>query len=150
MARKQRPEPPAASPGQKAQVAALPVVGTGGDLRVMLVTSRETHRWIIPKGWPAKGLRDRDAAAREAFEEAGLKGRISRTPIGWYRYFKRTLDGPVPCRVAVYRLDVDVEAVRWREAGERLRAWFSPEVAAQLVEEPELRALLLALAADPS
>ncbi|MBP0574910.1 NUDIX domain-containing protein, partial [Mycobacterium tuberculosis] len=75
-------------------------------MRVLLVTSRETRRWIIPKGWPMKGMKDRDAAAREALEEAGLTGRISQRPIGHYRYFKRTLDAFQPCRVDVYRLDV--------------------------------------------
>ncbi|MBP0652251.1 NUDIX domain-containing protein, partial [Mycobacterium tuberculosis] len=74
---------------------------------MLLVTSRETRRWIIPKGWPMKGMKDRDAAAREALEEAGLTGRISQRPIGHYRYFKRTPDAFQPCRVDVYRLDVD-------------------------------------------
>lgn len=132
----------------KAQVAALPVRSDADDLRVLLVTSRETRRWIIPKGWPQKGLRDRDAAAREALEEAGLIGKISRRPIGRYRYFKRTLDSFQPCDVAVYRLDVEGEQPTWQEQDERQRAWFSPQVAAHLVDEPELKQLLLALAAD--
>lgn len=130
----------------KAQVAALPVQGAAADLRVLLVTSRETRRWIIPKGWPEKGMKDSAAAAREALEEAGIVGTISRRPIGRYRYFKRTLDSFQPCEVAVYRLDVEGEQPTWHEQDERQRAWFSPQVAAHLVDEPELKQLLLALA----
>jgi 8-oxo-dGTP pyrophosphatase MutT (NUDIX family) len=135
-------------PGFKSQVAALPVQARGGDLRVLLVTSRETRRWIIPKGWPEKGMKDRDAAAREALEEAGLTGKISRRPIGHYRYFKRTLDSFQACDVAVYRLDVEGERATWSEQGQRQRVWFSPQVAAQLVDEPELKQLLMDLAGD--
>lgn len=140
------PKADAKAPGFKAQVAALPVQGRDADLRVLLVTSRETRRWIIPKGWPEKGMKDYDAAAREALEEAGLTGRISRRPIGHYRYFKRTLDSFQPCSVAVYRLDVEGEQPTWSEQGQRQRAWFSPDVAALLVDEPELKLLLLELA----
>lgn len=129
----------------KAQVAALPVLGQAAEMRVLLVTSRETRRWIIPKGWPEKGMKDREAAAREALEEAGLTGKISRRPIGRYRYFKRTLDSFQPCEVAVYRLDVQGEQPTWDEQGQRQRAWFSPQVAAHLVDEPELKLLLLGL-----
>lgn len=132
----------------KTQVAALPVQGAAADMRVLLVTSRETRRWIIPKGWPEKGMKDSAAAAREALEEAGLVGTISRRPIGHYRYFKRTLDSFQPCEVAVYRLDVEGEQPTWHEQGQRQRAWFSPQVAAHLVDEPELKQLLLALSAD--
>lgn len=132
----------------KSQVAALPVQIRAADMRVLLVTSRETRRWIIPKGWPEKGMKDRDAAAREALEEAGLTGKISRRPIGRYCYFKRTLDSFQPCDVAVYRLDVADEQPNWSEEGQRQRAWFSPKVAAHLVDEPELKQLLLDL--DPS
>eukprot|EP01037_Dinobryon_pediforme_P043882 gene43882-55248_t len=72
------------------QVAALPVIKTAtGETRVVLMTSRETRRWVIPKGWPITGLKNHEAAAREAFEEVGLVGAIGKKPIGSYQYFKR-------------------------------------------------------------
>jgi 8-oxo-dGTP pyrophosphatase MutT (NUDIX family) len=72
------------------QVAALPVVvGDDGIARVLLLTSRKTKRWVIPKGWPMKGLKPHEAAAQEAFEEAGLSGKIGKKRIGRYTYFKR-------------------------------------------------------------
>ena len=80
----------------KKQVAALPVRRTpSGALRVLLVTSRETRRMVIPKGWPWRGVKDYKAAAEEAREEAGILGKTRKKPIGSYTYFKRKPDGDV-------------------------------------------------------
>jgi 8-oxo-dGTP pyrophosphatase MutT (NUDIX family) len=125
------------------QVGALCVCGTDdGLLRVLLVTSRETGRWVIPKGWPAKGLRDHKSAAREAMEEAGVSGRIGTKPIGSYRYFKRDDNTDQLLGVSVFLLAVSKQKSRWPEQRQRQRAWFSIEVAARRVAEPELRALI--------
>ena len=79
------------APGEtRAQIAAMPIRRVAdGSAEILLVTSRTTQRWIVPKGWPIKGLKDHDAAAREAFEEAGVVGRISEKPAGRYTYWKR-------------------------------------------------------------
>lgn len=135
-------------PGQVEQVrqqyAALPFRRREG-LEVMLITSRETRRWIIPKGWPMKGRRPRGTAAREAMEEAGISGTIGKVPIGSYTYVKRGLGGKSwPCQVAVFPLAVRVEREDWRERRQRTRAWFPFIEAAELVTEPELRTLILA------
>jgi 8-oxo-dGTP pyrophosphatase MutT (NUDIX family) len=91
--------------GVRLQVAALPVVvGDDGIARVLLLTSRETKRWVIPKGWPMKGLKPHEAAAQEAFEEAGLSGKIGKKPIGRYTYFKRREAHFDVCVVDVFRL----------------------------------------------
>nr|WP_026190742.1 NUDIX hydrolase [Methylobacterium sp. WSM2598] len=126
------------------QVAALPVrQAEDGSLEVLLVTSRETRRWIPPKGWPMKGRKPHRAAAIEAREEAGVTGQISKTPAGHYTYDKRLPDGSaVPCRVAVYVLTVTGELPSWREQGQRDVQWVSSEAAAVLVHEPELAALI--------
>ncbi|MCB1471756.1 MAG: NUDIX hydrolase [Rhodobiaceae bacterium] len=132
----------------KEQVAALPVlVGPDGLLRVMLITSRDTGRWIIPKGWKMRGHEDWDAAALEAFEEAGLEGDVKSTPIGHFSYDK-ILDGgkSMPCRVAVYRLDVKRWTENWPERGERERLWCLPDEAAERLQEPELKELVRKLA----
>lgn len=133
----------------RAQVAALPVRPGADGPEVMLITSRETRRWIVPKGWPMKGRKDHEAAALEALEEAGLTGRIHKHPIGAYTYLKRMVDHDEPCRVMVYRLDVEGERPSFRENGQRERRWFPAKEAAALVTEPRLAAMILSIALSP-
>ena len=116
----------------------------------MLVSSRETRRWVVPKGWPMKGLKPYAAAQREALEEAGIVGDISKTPIGAYHYDKRKKNGSVQtCAVDVFPLRVKVERKTWREKHERVRKWFSAAEAAAAVDEPELRDIILDFSAAP-
>jgi 8-oxo-dGTP pyrophosphatase MutT (NUDIX family) len=131
------------------QVAALPFrIGADGRLEVLLITSRDTGRWIIPKGWPMIGRKAHRAAEREAYEEAGLQGRIAASPVGWYRYEKRLDHGlALPCKVRVYPLRVEVQHERWPERHQRTLRWFLPEEAARLVHEDELQRLLEGFAA---
>ncbi len=113
----------------------------------MLVSSRETHRWIIPKGWPMKGRKPHAAAAREALEEAGLLGRVSKRALGAYAYDKRLRNGAVlPCKVEVFPLEVERQRKRWPEMEERTTRWFAAEEAASFVAEPELAAMIRAFA----
>jgi 8-oxo-dGTP pyrophosphatase MutT (NUDIX family) len=126
------------------QVGALPIRrGPDGNLLVLLVTTLQTQRWIIPKGWPWPGQQDCIAAAAEAREEAGVLGAARAGSIGSYTYEKRRPSGRVPVRVAVYLLEVEQELETWPECERRRRAWFSLTAAADAVSEPELRALLL-------
>ena len=113
-----------------------------GVLEVMLVTSRDTGRFVVPKGWPMKGHKDCRAAAIEAEEEAGLLGKIGKEPVGEYLYWKRRDLHFDLVRVFVYRLDVTGHLPVWREMNEREVRWFAPGDAALLVEEPGLSALL--------
>lgn len=129
------------------QYAALPMRGGKKSLEVMLVTSRFTKRWVLPKGWPAKKLTPWEAAAREAFEEAGLKGKIERKAVGAYEYDKWLAPGKIlRCRVKVFPLKVAKEFEKWPEDQERSREWVTPAEAADRVIEPELKALLRKLA----
>lgn len=118
-----------------------------GRLSVLLITSRETHRWVIPRGNPISGLSPRASAAQETFEEAGVKGQVEKKPIGTYDYDKRKDGTSVPTRVEVFPLAVKVESSKWPEQSERKRHWFDPEEAAKAVEEPGLASLILAFAA---
>jgi 8-oxo-dGTP pyrophosphatase MutT (NUDIX family) len=137
-------------PGQRRrQVAALPwrVPTSGqdgaGPLEILLVSSRETRRWVIPKGWPMKGKTDPQAAAQEAYEEAGLDGRISDTPVGQYPYLKRLKSGAARAvTVDVFPLEVTGEHATWPEKGQRTLQWMAPVEAALAVQEPELRDLI--------
>jgi len=108
------------------------------------VTSRATRRWIIPKGWPIKGLTPRLAAAREAYEEAGVRGRVGGRALGSYVYDKR-LDnggGVVPCEVRVFPLAVKRQLKAWPEASERTTRWFSAAEAVNRVADEGLRELI--------
>ena len=128
------------------QVGALPVRrAPDGTLLVLLVTTLQTQRWIIPKGWPWPGEQDYTAAAEEAREEAGVLGDARAASIGSYTYEKRRPTGLVPVRVTVYLLEVREELETWPECEQRQRAWFTPAEAAAAVQEPELRDLLLQL-----
>jgi 8-oxo-dGTP pyrophosphatase MutT (NUDIX family) len=128
------------------QVGALPVRrAPDGTARVLLVTTLQTHRWIIPKGWPWPGKQDCIAAAEEAREEAGVLGEPKPVSIGTYCYEKRKSTGVVPVCVSVYLLDVREELDTWPEGELRQRAWFTLPEAATVVQEPELQALLLRL-----
>jgi 8-oxo-dGTP pyrophosphatase MutT (NUDIX family) len=133
------------------QCAALPFSWDDGELRVLLVTSRETHRWVLPKGWREKRLSPHALAAKEAFEEAGVVGEVQRRPIGHYDYLKRgPRDRVTPCSVRVFPLRVERLLDDWPERRQRQRRWFSPAEAALAVEEGGLVTLLLELAApDP-
>jgi 8-oxo-dGTP pyrophosphatase MutT (NUDIX family) len=125
------------------QVAALPVRrDSRGSLSVLLVTSRDTRRWVIPKGWPWPHHDDHVAAAGEAQEEAGVRGLAHPKSIGCYTYRKRQAAGAIAVRVSVYLLEVTEELVNWPEEAERQRAWFAPIEASARLEEPELRDLV--------
>lgn len=129
------------------QVAALPY-RRKGDLEILLITSRETRRWVIPKGWPMEDRSPARAAEREAFEEAGLKGEIKSKPLGAYSYVKQKADGEaVDCRVAVFPMQVRGQAKDWPEKGQRELRWFRAAEAAEAVDEPELRDLIRRFAA---
>ena len=140
-------ETPIAKHRLRQQYAALPlIVNADGQRRVMLVTSRETRRWIIPKGWAEKNLEPFALAAKEAFEEAGLQGAIGGQPVGRYRYAKqlrgRKATKVVECDVLVFPLAVERQLDDWPEKGQRETRWFTPAEAALAVDEGGLAAIL--------
>src|SRR3954452_13869225 len=128
----------------RAQFAALPWRRTAaGEVEVLLITSRETRRWVIPKGWPIKKMSSAKSAAQEAFEEAGVRGKVTKRPVGSYAYDKRLKNGRLQhVRVAVFALQVDYEAEVYLEAGQREKLWLPPAEAARQVDEAELMVLL--------
>jgi 8-oxo-dGTP pyrophosphatase MutT (NUDIX family) len=129
--------------GKRRQVAALPWRGQGPALEILLVSSRETRRWVIPKGWPMKDKPDHQAAAQEAYEEAGLDGVIVDKPAGDYEYLKRLKSGAAKLvKVDVYPMQVTGEHATWPEKGQRTLQWMAPVEAALAVQEPELRDLI--------
>jgi len=133
---------------KRVQYGALPYrVSNGHRPEFMLVTSRETRRWIIPKGWPKKGKSARRSAAREAFEEAGVIGAIGRKPVGKFSYEKRLKDGGlVECEVRVFPLQVKRQSKEWPEKEERRVKWLSAAKAAEKVKEPTLSEIIRRMA----
>ena len=138
------------SPAALGQTAALCWRLKKGHVEVLLVTSRETRRWVIPKGWPMPGLTAEAAAAREAWEEAGVLGQVSNRSLGAFLYDKVLRDRTSrSCCVSVYPLRVSALKSRFPERKERRRKWFDAGEASALVQEAGLADLLLALDQDP-
>lgn len=126
------------------QVGAICRCVATGD--VVLITSRGTGRWVIPKGWPMEGKTLSAAAATEAWEEAGVEGRMHDAELGRYRYDKEQERGySVPVEVRVFLMDAERLRADFPESKQRKRRWFPPAEAARLVAEPGLREILLAL-----
>ncbi len=130
-------------PETHVQYAALPW-RMRESLEIMLVTSRDTRRWVIPKGWPMKGRKPSATAATEALEEAGVVGKIEKTKLGSYYYRKRLKNGAaLLCRVDVFPLQVARQRKNWREKNQRVTHWRPyPDAAEQVVEE-ELSEMIL-------
>jgi 8-oxo-dGTP pyrophosphatase MutT (NUDIX family) len=129
------------------QSGVIPYRFAQDNLQVLLITSRETQRWVIPKGNIGKGQSSRVAAELEAYEEAGVRGGADNIPLGFYTYGKTLADGTAqPTVVEVFALQVRKEAKNWPEKAERQTLWMTPQEAAKRVQEPGLAELLLRLA----
>jgi 8-oxo-dGTP pyrophosphatase MutT (NUDIX family) len=133
------------------QVAALPWrTGLDGKMEILLVTSRDTGRWILPKGWPEGGETLAQSALREAQEEAGISGKIRKESVGYYYYDKRLETGLAKrCIVQVFPIEVTELTEDWPEKGQRARDWVSPEKAASMVDEGDLGELITEFAGNP-
>lgn len=126
-------------------------VGDTRDIEILVMTSRDTGRWVIPKGWPMKNKPPHEAAATEAWEEAGVKGKVLPFPVGRYTYLKLLESGDVaPTVVDVYQVEVLSRADKFKEKGQRIIRWMTPEEAARKVREIELKSLLVDFTPSPS
>lgn len=133
----------------RTQYAAICYRHTGrddGSIEVLLITSRDSGRWVIPKGWPMPKKKPHEVARQEAWEEAGVRGRIRKKAWGHYTYVKKLGDGEfIPAMVQVHIIDVQAMETDFPERKQRRREWFAPAVAASVVGEPELRDLITKL-----
>lgn len=131
---------------RRVQLAALCHRGDGAGREVLLVSSRDTGRWILPKGWPMTGKSSGETVLQEAWEEAGVSdGLVAPAPLGSYRYQKRLQTGwSVPVETTVYPVLVRRLSNSFPEAHQRQRIWVTPMDAAERVDEPDLAALLRA------
>ncbi|MEO9650590.1 MAG: NUDIX hydrolase [Roseobacter sp.] len=112
-------------------------------IEVLLITSRTSKRWIVPKGWPVNGKTPAEAAAIEAWEEAGVRGTCDGRCIGIFSYSK-DMDGNsvLPCLAMLFAIEVNELADEYPEADQRKRKWVSRKKASKMVDEPELARIL--------
>jgi 8-oxo-dGTP pyrophosphatase MutT (NUDIX family) len=129
---------------KRVQVAALCYRETDGGKQILLISSRDTGRWILPKGWPIDGMDGPRAALQEAWEEAGVReAEIVTEPLGQYEYIKgMDSGGSVAVATQVYLARVKALSDRYPESDERHREWVTPRDAADRVDEPELQEIL--------
>ncbi|WP_036480086.1 NUDIX hydrolase [Nitratireductor basaltis] len=134
----------------RVQTAALPWRLRDDVVEILLITSRDTGRWVLPKGWPEGRETLAEAAAREAAEEAGVSGAVSRHETGRYIYRKKRSNGlQLRCEVAVFALQVSSVADIWPEKNERERRWVTPKEAGEMVREADLAAILCNFKGSP-
>jgi len=128
----------------RSQFGALPWRLHDGKVEILLVTSRGTGRWILPKGWPMHGATPGEAAATEAWEEAGVEGIVGHLAVGFYSYRKTYEDegGEATVVVAIFPVKVKRIFSDWPEKAERKRKWVSRKKAAALLDEPELKQIV--------
>jgi len=113
-----------------------------GQIEVLLIRSRDTGRWVIPKGWPMDGKEPHEVAAREAFEEAGVRGKAKKKPLGFFHYLKNMDQGSKSlCLVQFHALEVDDLLEKYPERGQRELEWVTCSEAVARVTEPELKGL---------
>ena len=119
-------------------------VGETSKIEVLVISSRDTGRWVVPKGWPMKKKKPHEAAAIEAWEEAGVRGTVHKTAVGRYTYLKFLDDGDVvPTIVDLFQIEVTLQQDAFKEKGQRRLAWVEPDEAARRVRELELKSLLV-------
>ncbi len=140
---------PVATTDEIKQVAALCWRMHKGKVEVLLITSRDTGRWVIPKGWPMDGMSAAAAAAQEAWEEAGVQGVVSDLTLGQFVYDKIMPKKALRCSVDVFPLRVKELKSKFPEAKERRRVWHRAKDAANLVAEPTLREMLKLIGQQP-
>lgn len=121
-----------------------------GEIRILLVTSRQNGQWIVPKGWPVAGRAPHMSAALDAFEEAGVIGDTYPRPVADYHYLKENDAASFQrCRVMLFSLNVRGTLTNWPERGERTRRWFALGDAADMIEERDLVRVMATLCASP-
>lgn len=127
----------------RTQFAALCYRVRKDKVQVLMITSRGTQRWIVPKGWPMDGRTPSGSAAQEAWEEAGVRGTSDGRCLGIFSFSKDAEDlGALPCLAMVYAVRVEDLVDEYPEVGQRKRKWMSRKEAARVVEEPELARIL--------
>ncbi|WP_455474800.1 NUDIX hydrolase [Bartonella sp. B30(2025)] len=133
------------SDGRFLQVGAMIYRIKNESLEFLLITSRRSGRWIIPKGWPVPNKSFAQAALQEAFEEAGIRGIIETSPIGTYEYEKSDLLIAKNKKICVYVFAVLhlYQEEKWTEKSQRTYEWVSASEAIRRVKEPQLKELFL-------
>ena len=132
-----------ASHVQSVQYGVLPWRRAADGLQLLLITTRSTKRWIVPKGWPEKNMAPNECAAHEAYEEAGVLGDVADQPIGTFSHRKQLKSGHlITCRIHVFDMEVTGIAEDWPEKDEREIRWCTAEEAMALASDLGLRRIV--------
>jgi 8-oxo-dGTP pyrophosphatase MutT (NUDIX family) len=126
----------------KKQFAALPYRMRGAQLDILLVTTRGKRHWSVPKGWPIKGEKPHFTARLEAYEEAGVIGKVKANSIGRYKHTKQKKGRKIKCDVSLFPLEVHQQRRSWPERGERDAIWLPADSAATMVRDSHLSRLI--------
>jgi len=130
------------------QYAALPFRKHQNRVEVLLITTRTKRRWSVPKGWPIERQTPHGTAAIEAFEEAGLVGKVAAFEVGRFKHRKQKKKQEVRCDVRIFPLQVLAEHAEWPEKGQRRRRWLPLADAAQLAHKNGLKRAIANLNRD--
>jgi len=120
------------------QSGVIPFWFQNNEIQIMLITSRSGKRWIVPKGIIESDLTSLESAKKEAYEEAGVVGKVYQNPIGKYQYNK----WGGTCTVEVFLLEVENVLQEWPESQFRQRTWLSVEEATRRIDEKALRKII--------
>lgn len=131
----------------RSQFGVVPFRIKEGKVEILVITARDGDRWVLPKGWPMDGNTPAEAAATEAYEEAGVEGRMLPAVLGLYSYRKAVNGDDLPIVVTMFAMRVDKVLKSWPEKDRRKRKWVNRKKAAALMREPELAQMVRAF--DP-
>ena len=131
----------------RSQFGVVPFRIKDDKLEILVITARDNGRWVLPKGWPMDGATPAEAAAAEAYEEAGVEGRMLPTVLGLYSYRKAVNGDDLPIAVTMFAMRVDKVLKSWPEKAQRKRRWVSRKKAVALLKEPDLAQIVRAF--DP-
>jgi ADP-ribose pyrophosphatase YjhB (NUDIX family) len=127
------------------QYGALPFRKGDAGIEILLITTRKKKKWSVPKGWPIKARTAQGTARVEAFEEAGVSGRVAAKQVGRFKNRKVKSGQKVRCDVRLFPLLVRRQQRHWPEKSQRKRIWLPPSKAALLVQKPGLKQAIKAL-----
>lgn len=123
------------------QSGIIPFRRQGDHIEILLITNKKKDKWGIPKGLVEERLSASESAQKEAFEEAGIYGKIYKPSLG--KYSIRKWDGK--CRIKVFAMEVTQILDRWPEDILRRRQWYSVEEAAGMVKNNKLKTMIQGL-----
>jgi 8-oxo-dGTP pyrophosphatase MutT (NUDIX family) len=118
------------------QYGVIPWLTRSGKMKIILVSSRSRGQWIVPKGNLIPKRSKRESALQEAYEEAGLKGKLDKN----FKYRLFIYSRGVKTDLTLYAMRVERQMLKkWPESHQRKRIEVSCERAQSLVSWPRFK-----------